>query len=192
MKELILIGGGGHARSCIDVIELEKKYKIIGILDNNLEIGATVLNYKVLGDDSTIAHYIEQECYFLITVGQIQSNTTRVNIYDKLILKGAKLATVISPRAYISPYSHIEQGTIIMHDVLINANVTIGANCIINTKALIEHDVQIEKHSHISTRATINGADHIEQGCFIGSGAVTKEGITITQNSFIKAGSVVK
>jgi len=35
MKNLILIGAGGHCRSCIDVIEAEKKYKIIGLIDKN-------------------------------------------------------------------------------------------------------------------------------------------------------------
>ena len=34
MDELIIIGSGGHALSCIDVIERENKYKIAGIIDN--------------------------------------------------------------------------------------------------------------------------------------------------------------
>ena len=34
-KKLILIGAGGHALSCIDVIEAEKKFKIIGLVDNS-------------------------------------------------------------------------------------------------------------------------------------------------------------
>ena len=38
MKKIILIGAGGHCNSCIDVIELEKKYKIIGLVDNKKKI----------------------------------------------------------------------------------------------------------------------------------------------------------
>ena len=34
MKKIILIGAGGHCASCIDVIENEKKYEIIGLIDN--------------------------------------------------------------------------------------------------------------------------------------------------------------
>ena len=33
MKQIILIGGGGHCKSCIDVIENGNKYKIRGIID---------------------------------------------------------------------------------------------------------------------------------------------------------------
>ena len=36
MNNIILIGGGGHAYSCIDVIEAERKFKIIGLIDNKL------------------------------------------------------------------------------------------------------------------------------------------------------------
>ena len=34
MKKIILIGAGGHCKSCIDVIEEEKKFEIVGIIDN--------------------------------------------------------------------------------------------------------------------------------------------------------------
>ena len=33
MKEIILIGGGGHCKSVIDVIELEGQFLIGGIVD---------------------------------------------------------------------------------------------------------------------------------------------------------------
>ena len=32
--KLALIGGGGHAVSCIDVIEKTNKYKIVGLVDD--------------------------------------------------------------------------------------------------------------------------------------------------------------
>ena len=34
MKKIILVGAGGHAVSCIDVIRQEKKFKISGLVDN--------------------------------------------------------------------------------------------------------------------------------------------------------------
>ena len=36
--DIILIGGGGHCVSVIDVIENENKFKIKGILDSNTKI----------------------------------------------------------------------------------------------------------------------------------------------------------
>ena len=34
MKDIILIGAGGHCESCIEIIEKEKKFKILGLVDN--------------------------------------------------------------------------------------------------------------------------------------------------------------
>ena len=34
MKKILLIGAGGHSKSCIDVIELQKKYRIVGLIAN--------------------------------------------------------------------------------------------------------------------------------------------------------------
>ena len=42
MKEIIILGAGGHTRSLIDVIELESKYQIAGIIDNEFKIGDNV------------------------------------------------------------------------------------------------------------------------------------------------------
>ncbi len=77
-----------------------------------------------------------------------------------------------------------------MHHSLVNANAKIGKNCIINTKALIEHDSIVEDHCHISTAAIINGGVCVTLGSFVGSNSTSKE--TVTINGFIKAGALVK
>lgn len=186
MKNIYLIGGGGHCHSCIDVIEQENKYQIKGVFDLPNNIGKEILGYKVIGSDKDIPSYIKKENHFLITMGQIGQPANRLK-YLKL-----NLVTVISPRAYVSKNSTIDNGTIIMHDVIINANSKIGSNCIINSKALIEHDVIIGNNCHISTAAVVNGSVIVGNDSFIGSGAITKNNITIPKKSFIKANSIVK
>lgn len=188
-KQLILIGGGGHCRSCIDVIELENRYSIVGILDKKENIGDTILGYKILGDDSDIYKYAESGCFFLITVGQIKNALLRKKLFERVVKTKGTLAKIVSPRAYVAKSSFIGEGTIVMHDVLINANTCIGNNCIINSKALIEHDCNIMSHCHVSTAAVINGDVEMGEGCFFGSNAVSKQGVSIEDGSFVKANS---
>ena len=192
-RDILLVGGGGHCKSVIDVIELEGKFKIAGIIekDKNL-IGQKVLDYEVIGCDEDLGKLREKYEYAFVTVGQIKTPDLRTKIYEKLKKLNFKLPVIISPLAYVSKYSKIEEGTIIMHHALVNANAKIGKNCIINSKALIEHDALIEDFCHISTAAVINGGVIVKRGSFIGSNAVTKEYIEIKENSFIKAGSLVK
>jgi len=192
MKEIILIGGGGHCKSVIDVIEQEGKFQIIGIVDKPELLGVKVLGYPVIGNDSDLVDLSKKCRYALVTVGQIKSSSLRERLFKLAVKVGLTMPNIISPRAYVSKHAMIGQGTVIMHDALVNANAKIGENCIINSKALIEHDAIIEDFCHIATNAVINGTAIVRQGSFLGSGVITKQGVKVEKNSFIKAGSLVK
>lgn len=189
MKDLYLIGGGGHCRSCIDVIELEGKYRIKGIFDMQENVGKSVLGYPIFASDAEIEKFVSKDSYFLITIGQIKTSETRVRFYNQLKKLNANLATVISPRAHVSKHASIGKGTVVLHDVLVNSNVEVGENCILNTKCLLEHDVKIGNHCHISTASVVNGGCNVEANCFVGSNAVLKQGLTVADGTLIQAGS---
>ena len=178
-NDLILVGGGGHCRSCIDVIEREGKYKIAGIIDRPSKVGQEVLGYKIIGTDKDFPSLVHRYRYFLITIGQINSPALREKLYQQLLEMGAVFPRIISPLAYISEYAHIDNGTIVMHHAVINVGASIGYNCIINTNAIIEHDVKIGNHCHISTGAVLNGEVQLGQGTFVGSNSVCREGVKI-------------
>ena len=189
--KLILIGGGGHCKSCIDVIEQENKFIIAGIVDINTSI-SDLLGYPLLGHDDDLAKLKLSYDYALITIGQIKTPAIRIRLLSYAKSLGFNLPAIISPRAYVSKHAKIGNGTIVMHDALINAGAIVGDNCIINTKSLIEHDAVIENNCHISTAAIINGGAIVKQGSFVGSNAVTKESVDTKENDFIKAGSLFK
>jgi len=190
-QPIILVGGGGHCISCIDVIEQTGLYKIIGILDQPEKKGTKVLGYHIIGTDDDILSLISNCPNFHITVGQIKSSHVRQDIYKKIKNQGGNLPVIISPTAQVSSYATIEEGTIIMHQALVNAAAIIGKACIVNSKALIEHEAIIHDFCHISTAACINGQVNIGDNCFIGSNTVVGNNITIAANSLIAAGSQV-
>ena len=130
MHRLIIIGAGGHAKSCIDVIECEKKYKILGLVDKNKikKLGA----YKILANDSSLDKIKILSKNAFIGIGQIKSANLRKKMFLKLKKIGFNLPVIKSPHSYISKNSSIGEGTIIMHGAYIGPNVKIGKNCIIN------------------------------------------------------------
>jgi sugar O-acyltransferase (sialic acid O-acetyltransferase NeuD family) len=192
MKELLLIGGGGHCKSIIDVIEEEGNFSIAGIIDKSDLLGKTVLGYPIIGNDLDLNQLAKKFTYALVTVGQIKSPNLRIKLFKKAKELGFILPSIVSPRAYVSKHATIGDGTVIMHYALVNANARIGKNCIVNTKSLVEHDALVEDNCHLSTNTIINGGVVVGQGSFVGSNSTTKEGIKIDENSFIKAGSVIQ
>ncbi|MEA2018724.1 MAG: acetyltransferase, partial [Campylobacterota bacterium] len=104
-KEILLIGGGGHCKSCIDVIEQENKYTIAGIIDKKEMVGQEILGYKIIGSDDDLEQLFTKYKYALVTIGQIKSNTIRIKLFDKLKNIGYHLPSIISPISYISQHS---------------------------------------------------------------------------------------
>ena len=190
MNDIILIGGGGHCRSAIDVIEAENRFRIVGIVDKKEKIGDLVLGYPVIASDDQLGDLHVTVANAFVAVGHIASNEARKRLYLTIKQLGFSIPTIISPLAYVSKYASIGEGTIVMHQALVNANARVGRNCIINTKALIEHDAVVEDNCHISTGAIVNGGVYVKEDTFFGSNATSKQSIVIS--GFIKAGSIVK
>jgi sugar O-acyltransferase (sialic acid O-acetyltransferase NeuD family) len=192
-RDIILVGGGGHCRSVIDVVEAQGEFRILGVLDLPERAGSMVLDYPVIGCDEDIPRLIKEGCgSFLITLGHIKSPDRRIALFQLIKTCGGQLPVIVSPLARVSRHTTVGEGTIVMHGVLINAGAQIGCNCIINSRALVEHDVLVGDHCHLSTACVINGAVRVGARSFIGSGVVTHENIVIGSGSIIGAGALVR
>ncbi|MDD2932316.1 MAG: acetyltransferase [Methylotenera sp.] len=189
---IILIGAGGHARACIDVIEQQGKYNIAGLVGMRDELHAKHLGYSVIAADNSLQDLAKIYQYACIAVGQVHSPDVRVRLYQQAIELGFRLPAIIAPTAHVSRHACIGAGTIVMHGAIVNAGARVGDNCIINTRALIEHDVIVENHCHISTGAILNGDVEIGMGCFVGSGSIVKEGVSLGKSCVVGMGLSVR
>lgn len=177
--KIIVIGNGGHAHACIDILEM-LDYEVMDIIN---------ASDPILSLDYYIKDLIATCPNILIAFGQLHSPTSRKIIYKRFKEAGACFPAIVSPLAYVSKNAEIGEGTIIMHHVIVNACATVGDNCIINTKALIEHDCIVGNNCHISTGVILNGAVKVNNDCFIGSGTVVKQCVSIAEGKVIGAGN---
>ena len=192
MKDkIILVGGGGHCRAVIDIIESGKLFEIAGVIDVPEKVGSSIYGYNIIGTDDDLPALVKEVKTFCVTVGHIKSNALRKSLFANLKALGAHLPVITSPHAYVSNHATIGEGTVVMHSAVINASATIGRNCIINTASIIEHDVIIGDHCHVGPLSAVNGGCLVESNCFVGSNSVVIPGITIKRNSLVAAGSVI-
>lgn len=187
-EEIVLIGGGGHCRSCIDVIETEGRFKIAGVVDTIGKLGQKIFDYEIIATDKDLPELALGSQNFFITIGQIKSPAARLEKYLCLKTLSCVLPVIISPLAYVSRYAFVGEGTIIMHKAFVNAGADIGRNCIINTGAIIEHDAVIGDNCHISTGAVVNGGAVIREKTFVGSNSMIREYIEIGSNCIVGGG----
>lgn len=188
---MLLVGAGGHAAACIDVIECRGQFSIGGCVDVAWVQGATVLGHAVLGDDAALPALRAAHDAALVAIGHAGDTASRRRLVATLEQLGYDLPTIVSSRAHVSRHAVVGRGTIVMHDAVIGPSARIGAHCIVNTRALVEHDVIVGDECHVATGAILNGGVQLGTGVFVGSGAVIRPGVRVHDGAFIAMGARV-
>ena len=79
-KKIILIGGGGHAQSCIEIINQYKEYKLIGFFDKNKNI-KKIFGFNNLYLKNEDINFFKNKINFLILgIGFIKNSKQRKNL----------------------------------------------------------------------------------------------------------------
>lgn len=190
-KKIALIGAGGHAKACMEIIEMNEEFSVAEIVGQEPEVGLSLFGLEIKYTDADLALLRNKYDYAFIGIGQIHNPEPRKEMYSNLLNLGYKVPTLISKQAIVSSRAKIGAGSIVMNGAILNADCKVGNNAIINSAALKEHDIVVGDGSHVSTRVTINGSSKIGHGTFIGSGTTIRNGIEIGENSFVGMGSVI-
>ena len=188
---VLLVGGGGHCRAVIDVLEAAG-LGIAGIVHGPDADFVPILGYPPLGRDSDLSALRRTYPLALVTVGQIKSVAPRKKLFALLRQLDFGLPCVVSPHAYVSRHASVGAGSVVMHMAVINAGASVGANCIINSKCLVEHDCTIADHCHISVGAIVCGGVSVGAGTFVGAGAIIRQNVRIGENVIVGCGVTVQ
>ena len=188
---LVIVGAGGHARACLDVVEAEGRWTVAGFVDRPGSPVRDVLGLPVLGTDDDLDALHGVHAAALIGIGQLTDPAPRRRLAQRLRAAGWTLPTVVSPRAHVSRHASIGVGTIVMHDAVVNAGARVGDNGIVNTRALIEHDVVVGDDCHLATGVILNGGVRVGDGVFVGSGTIVRPGVVLHDGAVVAMGSCV-
>lgn len=195
MDNVILIGGGGHAKVIIDALQSMGCYSISGIIEKDERaVGGDVFGIPIIGTDRDIVDVLAQGITnAFIAIGSVKSgdNIIRANLFCQTRATGFNMINVIHNSAQISRYITIGEGNAILAYSVVNAGAQIGSDVIVNTGAIVEHDCTIADHVHIATGTRICGGVSIGQYSHVGAGATIIQGIRIGSDVTIGAGAVV-
>jgi UDP-perosamine 4-acetyltransferase len=191
MKDVVLIGGGGHAKSVLDALSDDWLDRLAGYVapESGLIAGVTLF---YLGTDAEAARLVAAGCDVVIAgVGGARSNTARQAVFELWKAAGAQFAFVCHATAVVSRTAVIGEGTVCLAQSTVGPGATIGANVIVNTSASVDHDCTIGAHVHIAPGATLCGSVQVGDGAFVGAGATIVPGVSIGAGATVAAGSTV-
>ena len=187
MREILVLGGGGHAKVVISILKKSGNYAVIGYTD--LQDRGTIQGVPYVGPDADGLR--REPKHAVIAVGQVGLGRQREGIWRKIQSDGISFPPIASKHACINEGVDLGEGTVVMDGVVINPDAVTGTGAIINTGSIVEHDCIVGDWVHIAPGAVISGGTRIGNYTMIGAGAVVIEGLTIAAECIIGAGATV-
>src|SRR5580704_19059420 len=191
MEELVIVGGGGHSKVVISIVQKLAGYRILGYTD--LKDNGAVIGIPFLGGDSELGLLATggKELSAVIAVGQVGLGKLRCELFERLSTLDLRFPPIVSPDAIVSKEAACGHGAVVMDGAVINAGASVGTGSIVNTNSTIEHDSVISDWVHVAPGATICGGVTIGRFSMVGAGATVIEGIEVASGCIIGAGATV-
>lgn len=190
MREIVVIGGGGHAKVVISVLK-KIGYHIKGYTD--VENRGNILGVPYLGNDTILQDIGRKHegTNAVIGIGKVDSCLLRLILQDKLGTIGFNFPLICSPHAIVNEGVSLGAGTVVFDGVVVNSGAELGRACILNTGSIVEHDCRVGENVHIAPGVILGGGVTIGDNCMIGTGSNIIQSVRICQGCLIGAGSTV-
>ncbi|HZU86776.1 MAG TPA: NeuD/PglB/VioB family sugar acetyltransferase [Anaerolineaceae bacterium] len=188
---IFILGGGGHAKMCLDILAQTGEFEVVGILDGGLAASSQVLGVPVLGADNAeeMARLYEQGVHLAVNgVGAAGNHPYRSEVYARLRQAGFSLPNLIHPCAVVEPSATLGEGNQIMAGAVVGSDVHIGNNCIVNSNAVISHDSHLADNVHIAPGALLAGNVQVGADTLVGMGVTLFLGLRIGSRVIIANG----
>lgn len=191
MKDIVVVGGGGHARVIISLIKKLPQYRLLGY--TAIEQGTELLSAPYLGDDSMLEPLLRKQssCSVALGIGNVLISDQRLKIAAQLANMGFDLPVLISPAATVNEDVCIGNGTVVFDGVVIATGARIGKACILNTGCTVDHDCLVDDGVHLGPGSVLSGGVQVGNLALIGAGAVVIQNRKVAERCLVGAGATV-
>jgi sugar O-acyltransferase (sialic acid O-acetyltransferase NeuD family) len=186
MERLLIIGTGGQGKVVLDCAE--SRYEEITFMTNDLNT-KKIGNFPILFEHEISFEYILNNFDEIIVA--VGDNKTRLNLTEKYLSMGIKLAKIIHPSASVSKFAEINCGTVVCANTVIGPFAKLGRANVVSIGGIVAHDCQFGDGVRISPNAVVAGTCSIGKNTWICIGANISNNIQIGENSVVGAGAVV-
>lgn len=187
---LLVVGAGGHGRSVAEAAVLSDQFEVVGFLDDGLLVGTTVFNAVVLGSIASMSQHLAATDQAIVALG---NNALREKIFQQLTEASFKFATVVHPRAIVSPSAALGAGSVVMAGAIVGTEASLGIGTIVNCGAVVDHQAKVEDYGHLGVNASMAGGTVLGRNAWMQAGTAIGFGVCVSPGSILQPGvSVMK
>jgi len=144
MPSLLILGAGQYGYVVYEIAAALRCYDVIDFLDDK--------NPVAVGKLQDYVRLTEKYDTAIVATGNPE---LRLDYLSKLQNAGYKIATLIHPKAYVSPSCSVGVGCVVEPLSGIHANTVIGDGTLVSMGALVNHNAVIKKGCHIDCGSVV-------------------------------------
>lgn len=185
---LLVVGAGGHGRSVAEAAKLSGQFTVLGFLDDSLPAGETVLGMPVLGP---VARMVDHRADAQLAMVAIGNNSVREKLMHQLAEAGFEWATVVHPRAIVSPSAALGAGSAVMAGAIVGTEARLGVGAIVNCGAVVDHHATVKDYGHLGVNASMAGGTVLGRGAWMQAGSALGYGVKVPTKVTLAPGEAV-
>lgn len=190
-RELIIVGGGEHARVVAEAARASGAWHLAGFVDvADRHDTAAFLGIPQLSDAAVTAA-LARGAGMILGIGGLKALAARQRLVADYSARGARWATVVHPTAWVAPSAVLAEGVFVAARAVINTAARVDAHGIVNTGSVIEHDVRLGSFTHAAPGTVIGGGTNVGADCYLGLGCRVRDHIEIGRKAVVGMGAVV-
>lgn len=190
MKDLYILGAGGHAKEVYFLAERIGKWNIKGMLDLHASDPVIIAGKKVPVYSESILEELEGEniCLVIGIAGSVKVLKNMVTRYSQRF----DFPSLIDP-SIVTCLQNIEigEGNVISPNNTITTALKIGSYNVFNIGSVVHHDVTIGDYNIFSPSVNISGGVEIGNSNYFGVKSTVLQYLKIGDNNVIGAASLV-
>lgn len=188
MKRLMIVGAGGHGRSVAEAALAGGEFVLAGFLDDAFPEVDRVWGLPVLGIVADLAHWQGAADFAIVAIG---NNVLRQRVTAGLRAAGFSRATVVHPRAIVSPTAVIGEGSVIMAGAIVGTEACLGEGVIVNCAAVVDHHCHVGDYGHLGVAAAMAGGSVLGGRAWMQAGSALGYGVEIEDGRVLMPGEAV-
>lgn len=191
-KKLIIVGDSAFAEIAYQYFEADTEYSVACFsVERNFLKKKFLEGLPIIPFEDIQLHYNPLDYYIYVAVVYTQLNQLRARLSNEAKRKGFKLASYISPKAFLWPNIKVGEHCFIFENNTIQPFVEIQNNVVLWSGNHIGHHSLIKNNCFIASHAVISGFCNVGENSFIGVNATLANNITIARDNWIGPNAVI-
>ncbi|WP_395066821.1 NeuD/PglB/VioB family sugar acetyltransferase [Paraburkholderia silvatlantica] len=188
MKNLLIVGAGGHGRSLAEAVLLSGTFRIAGFVDDSAPQLERVWDLPVLGKTEALGNFRAVADAAIVGIG---NNAVRETLLNRLAELGLELPVVVHPGARVSPRAVIGPGSAVMAGAIVGTEAQLGRGVIVNCGAVVDHHCRVEDFGHLGTHAAMAGGSILGRAAWMQAGSALGYGVKVEDGVVLKPGVAI-